>query len=110
MASPGCFLLQYKTDGANDVTIWLKRLSVVAMRECQTFGRVVEELEYRLPKEVDRPDFAASVDEDDRYIARQMHLQKIEKNLNMLAEIEKEKPKLSAITMTNISERSETEF
>ena len=25
VASPGCFLLQYKTDGANDVTIWLKR-------------------------------------------------------------------------------------
>ena len=36
VASPGCFLLQYRTDGANDVTIWRKRLSVVANRECLT--------------------------------------------------------------------------
>ena len=89
VASPGCFLLQYKTDGANDVTVWLTRLSVVAMRECPTIGRIVEELEYRLPDEVERPDFAAIEDEDDRYIARQIYLKKIEKNLNILAEIER---------------------
>ena len=45
MPSPGFFLLQYKTDGANDVAVWLKRLSVVAMKECSRIGRVVEELE-----------------------------------------------------------------
>ena len=42
MASPGCLILQYKTDGAHDVTVWLKRLSVVAMRECPAIGRLVE--------------------------------------------------------------------
>ena len=42
MASPGCFLLQYKTDGANDVTLCLKRLSVVAMKEYPTIGKLVE--------------------------------------------------------------------
>jgi hypothetical protein len=45
VASPGCFLLQYRTDGTNDVTIWRKRLSVVANRECPTIGRIVDELE-----------------------------------------------------------------
>jgi len=55
VSSPGCFLLQYRTDGANDVTIWRKRLSVVANRECPTIGRVIDELEYRLPEEVERP-------------------------------------------------------
>ena len=25
VASLGCFRLQYKTDGANDVSVWLKR-------------------------------------------------------------------------------------
>ena len=69
VASPGCILLQYKTDVANVVTVWLKRLSVTAMRECPTIGRVVEELEYRLAEEVVRPDFAAIVDEVDRYCA-----------------------------------------
>ena len=49
VASAGCFLLQYRTDGANDVTTWLKRLSIVANRECPTIGRIIDELEYRLP-------------------------------------------------------------
>ena len=73
MASPGCFLLQYKTDDANDVSVQLKRLNVIAMRVCPTVGSIVEELEYCLPEEVGRPDFAAIVDEHDRYIARQMY-------------------------------------
>ena len=109
VASPGCFLLQYKTDGANDVTVWLKRFSVVANRACPTIGRIVDELAYRLPEEVVRPDFAAIEDEDDRYIARQVYLKKIEKNLQILADIEKEKPILFALTEMNISERSEVE-
>ena len=37
-------------------------------------------LEYRLPVEVVRPDIAAIEDDDDRYIARQVYLKKIEKN------------------------------
>ena len=74
VASPGCFLLQYRTDGANDVTVWRKRLSVVANRECPTIGRMVDELGYRLPEAVVRPNFAAILDEDDRFIARQMYL------------------------------------
>ena len=62
MASPGCILLQYKTGAATDVTIWRKRFSVIANRECSTIGRVVDELEYRLPDEVVRHDFAAIED------------------------------------------------
>ena len=103
-------MLQYRTDGANDVTVWRKRLSVVANRECPTIGRIVDELEYRLPEEVVRPDFAAIEDEDDRFIARSMYLKKMEKNLSILAEIEKEKPKLYALIEMNISERSEVEI
>ena len=91
VSSPGCFLLQYRTDGANDVTIWRKRLSVVANRECPTIGRVIDELEYRLPEEVERPDFAAIKDEDDKFIARSIYLKKLEENLNMLAEMERER-------------------
>ena len=45
----------------------------------------------------------------DRYIARQVYLKKIEKNLQILADIEKEKPILFALTEMNISERSEVE-
>ena len=74
VASPGCFLLQYRTDGANDVTVWRKRLSVVANRECPTIGRMVDELGYRLPEAVVRPNFAAILDEDDRFIARQKYI------------------------------------
>ena len=74
VACPVCFLLRYKTDGANDATIWLKRLSMVAMRECPTIGTIVEEeLEYHLPEEVKRLEFAAIVDDDDRYIARKIY-------------------------------------
>ena len=69
---------------------------------------MVDVLEYRLTKEVARPDFAAIEDDnDDRYIARQVYLKKIEKNLNILADIEKEKPRLYALTEMNISERRE---
>ena len=60
------------------------------------------ELEYRLPEEVIRPDFAAIENDDDKYIARQIYLKKIEKNLNTLAETEKKKPKLYAINIKNI--------
>ena len=66
-------------------------------------------MEYRLAGEVVRLDFAAIEDDDDKYIARQIYLTEIEKSLNILTEIQKEKPILYAITMTNISERSETE-
>ena len=88
-------------NGANDVTDWLKRISVVVIRECYTIGRVVEELKYRLPEEVVRPNFAAIEDDDDKHIARQIYLKQVEKNINILAEIEK-KSRLYAITMTNI--------
>ena len=54
-----------------------------------------------------RPDLAAIEDDDDRYIARQVYLKKIEKFLNILADIEKEKPRLYALTEMNISERRE---
>ena len=106
--SPGGITLQHKTDGANDVTVWLKGLSMVAMKECLTIGRIVEELEYRLAEDVVQPNFATIEDDADRYIASQIYLTKIEKNLNVLAEIEKEKPQLYTITEANISERSET--
>ena len=76
VASPGCFLLQYRTDGANDVMVWRRRFSVVANKECPTIGRIVDELEYRLPEEVERPNFAAIQDEDDRIIARSMHIKR----------------------------------
>ena len=81
----------------------------MANRECPTIGRIVDELEYRLPEEVERPDFADIKDEDDKIIARSMYLKKLEKNLNMSAEIDKEKPKLYALIEMNISERSEVE-
>ena len=48
VASTGCFLLQYKTDGATDVTIGGKRFSFIANRECPTIARIVDELEHRL--------------------------------------------------------------
>ena len=56
--------------GPNDGTVWLKSLSVVSLKECLTNGRIVDELEHRLPEEVARSDFAAIVDNDDIYIAR----------------------------------------
>ena len=34
-----------------------------------TIGRIVDELEFKLPEEIERPDFAATVDGDDRFIA-----------------------------------------
>ena len=77
-ASPGCFLYQNNTDGATYVTIQRKRFIVIANRKCPTIGRIVDELEYRLPEEVARLDFVAIEDDDDRYIARQVHLKKIE--------------------------------
>ena len=70
VSSRDCLPLQYRTDGANDVTVLRKRLSVVANRECPTIGRIVKELEYSLPEVVERADFAAIVDEDGRIIAR----------------------------------------
>ena len=51
-------------------------------------------------------DFAAIEDNGDQYISRQAYLKKIEKNLNILADIEKEKARLNALTEVNISERS----
>ena len=57
------------------------------------------------------PDFAAILDESDRLIARSMFLKKMEKNLSMLAEIKKEKPRLYALTEMNISEiKTSTNF
>ena len=61
----------------------------MANRECPTTGRIVDELEYSLPEEVTRPNFAAIDDEFDRSIARSMVLKKMEKNLSMTAEIKK---------------------
>ena len=40
---------------------------MAAMRECSVIGRIAEELEYRLPDEVQRPGFAAIVDDGDKY-------------------------------------------
>ena len=99
VASPGSFLLQFRTDGAatttaHDVTLWRKRISVLALKECPNIGRCVEELTYREPEEVVRPDFAAITDEDDRYVARQMYMKALEQNLIIQREAEKEKPKL----------------
>ena len=74
------------------------------------FFILVDELEYRLPEKVKRPDFAIIADGDDRFIARKLYLKKLEKNLSILAEIEKEKPKLYALIGINISKRSEVEI
>ena len=84
----------------------MKRLSIVANRECPTIGRIIDELEYRLPEEVDKPDFSSFFDEDDKIIARTIYLKRLEKNLNLISEMEKEKPKLYALVEMNISERS----
>ena len=88
VASAGCFLLQYRTD----VTTWLKGLSIVANRKCPIIGRIVDELEYRLPEEVERSDSAVIEDEDDKIIARSIYLKKLEKNLNFISAMDKEKP------------------
>ena len=50
-------------------------------RECPAIGRYIDKLEYRV-QEVVRPNFAAIVDKDDRFTARQMFL-KIEKKLSI---------------------------
>ena len=50
------------------------------------------------------------MDDDDRYIARQIYLKKFEDNLNILAEVGREKPKMYDLTEMNVSETSETEF
>ena len=71
---------------------------------------MADELEHRSPVEVVRPNIAAMENDDDRYNTRELYLKKFKNNLNILAQIEKEKPKLCALTETNISERSETEF
>ena len=63
---------------ANDVTTQGKRL------KCPKIGRIVDQLEYRLPVEATRPGFATIEDEDDRYIASKMYLRKMEKNLGIL--------------------------
>ena len=57
-----------------------------------------------------RPDSAAIEDDDGRYIVSQLYLEKIEKNLNILADIKKENPRLYTLTEMNISERSEMEI
>ena len=75
---------------------------MVANRECPTIGRIVDDFEYRIPEEVVRPDFAAIDDEDDRYIASSMYLNKMENNLNILAETDKEKPKFYGLIEMNI--------
>ena len=85
--SPGCFLLQFRSDGASatsahDVVLWRRRISALAIKECPTIGRCIDELTYRRPDEVVRPDFAAIEDEDDRYVARQMYMKKLEKICN----------------------------
>ena len=43
---------------------------MVAMEECPPIGRIVEKSEYRLSEEVEMPNLAAIVDENDRYIGR----------------------------------------
>ena len=70
---------------------------MVANSKCPTIGRIVDELEYRLPEEVIRPDFVAIEDEDHRFFARSMFLKMSEKHLSILAEIKKEKPTLYAL-------------
>ena len=67
----------------------------------------MDELGYKLSEVVVRPNFVAILDEDDRFIARQMYLKQMKKNISMLAEIEKQKPKLYTLIEMNISERSE---
>ena len=44
--------------------------------KCPTIGRIVDELEYRLPEEFERPDFAAIADKYDRFIARSVCLKR----------------------------------
>ena len=63
---------------------------MVTNRECSTIGRTIDELVYRLPETFGRNDFAELIDQDDRYIPRQMYLKCVEKNLSILAEVEKE--------------------
>ena len=90
---------------------YLNMISILATnRECPTIGRIGDKLEYRLPEEVVRPDFAAILDEDNRFIARIMYLKMMENNLSIFAEIEKKKPKFYAFIEMNVSERSEAEI
>ena len=49
---------------------------MVANRECHTIGKMVDQLGYRLPEELVRPNFAAIEDGGDGFIARQMYLKK----------------------------------
>ena len=67
----------------------------------------MDELGYRLPGVVVRPNFAVILNEADRFIARKIYLKQMEKNLSILAGIEKVKPKLHGLIEMNISERSE---
>ena len=90
--------------------IWRKGLHVAADRECPIIGRIVYELEYMPPDDIERHAFALIVDEDDRFKAKRMHLKNMENNLSILPEIEKEKPKLCALSEMNTSERSEAEI
>ena len=43
-------------------------------RELLTIGRIVDNLEYRLLEEIERPDFAAIEEENDILIARKKYL------------------------------------
>ena len=81
--------------------ICLKSFSAVANIRMSTIGSIVDELEYRLPEEVVRLHFAE--------IAKQIYQRKV-KRIWIIWEIEKEMPKLYAVTEMNIFERNKTEF
>ena len=52
-------------------------------RECPITCRLINELQYRLPGEIERPDFVAIVDENDRFVAKHLYLKRMGQNLSM---------------------------
>ena len=86
--------------------LWLKAQVVfcssienISNREHFTIGKLVDELEYRLPEAVARSDFAAMQDDGDRYITK----------ANVPKNIEK-RPQLYALWEMNILGRSEVDI
>ena len=71
--------------------------------------QIVDGLECRLPEDVVRPDFAAIVDEGDRFVARIMYLKKMETGLSKFADTDKPEAKIICFGRNEYFSKSEIE-
>ena len=101
-------MLQFRLGAQSNLISWSKKLSTYAIKTFKQLGYIVEQLEYWEPPELEEPT-AEDLDEinDPHQFLRKAYQRKLNNRMNLIEEMENNRPALFAVIWGHISVESE---